>query len=465
MPMNAQFFSFAKRKNSLSRPSGGISIPVVLKGESSIINPVIEVSEIVYQYNYVYISQFSRWYYIDDIIWNPGVWILKLSVDVLATWSSYIRSTSAQVLFSSSSYNLNLIDQRIPATGEYTRNTTQITMQGVLANQQSFADGTFCLTAIDNTGLWATGATTTYFMTYQQMQDFAKDLLDSSFFQQVKQFFDNPMDAIIECYYIPVDVSKYQNLTVDRAIVVGDYSFPTAKGKSAQATNLANKFYHTTIDIPWVYDDFRRTSAYTAIEMFFPFCGSAPISPESCYNAEQLLIDYGVDITTGAVQAIVYLKDTPLQEFTGNCRVNLPLGQSQSRVDSILGTAGGAITAATGVVTGNVALGASGVLSAIGSAISPSEQKTMGGFSGSILGAVLGNDLLRWQQIRISVTSHVTNSSPASIRDIIGNVNGDVISLSELTGYVQTSGFSVSCPATETEIAMVNRMMDEGVYL
>ena len=154
-----------------------------------------------------------------------------------------------------------------------------------------------------------------------------------------------------------------------------------------------------------------------------------------------------------------------LAELSGNCRIQLPIGQTQARVDSILGTAGGIITGIGGAASGNVALGASGVLSAIGSAISPSTQKTMGGAQGSILGAVLGNDVRRWQQIRLSVTSHETNANPDSIRSIMGNCNGDVLSLGALSGYCQTSGASVNAPATDREINEINRLLDGGVYL
>lgn len=462
--MIVTLYTFSKRHNSTARPTGGADFSVQLKDKSSVINPVLEFRDAPYDYNYAYIAAFSRWYFMKDPIWNNGTWIVELSVDVLATWSAYIKQTTAQVLFSSSDYSLDLIDNRIPATGRIIRNTTDVAFQGCLANQYTTIDGYFALTVLDDVGLWATGVTTTYFLNYTQMQAFAQELINQDVWQSIKQFFDNPMDAIIDCYYLPIDVTKYGDLTVDRQITIGNYTF-TATGKSSLATNFKNKYYRTTIDIDWPYNDFRRLSPYTTLELFVPFCGSNPISPESCYQMDSLFIDYSIDITTGAVEAICYIKETVLAEFSGNCRIQLPVGQTQSRVDSIIGATGGLVMAGAGVLTGNVALGASGVLSAVSSAVSPTMQKSMGGFNGTILGAILGNDIMRWQQFRLSVTSHETNASPASIRSTIGNVNGNVLSLAELTGYVQTSGFSVSAPCTESETNMINQMMDGGVYL
>lgn len=464
--MVAYLYTFSKRVNSLAQPDGmGRETEVHLKSPCTMLQPRLELAFDPTPYNYCYIPDWDRYYYLSEHGYDKGVWVVRGTVDVLASWSTAIRATSAQVLFSSSSYSLDLLDNRIPAAGPVIRNVSNVSFSGATTGAQTSPTGSFALTCLDSQGLWATGAATTYFMTYQEMQNFAKDILAPDALESIKQFFDNPMDAVIDCYYLPIKVGEYVGLTTGRTIDVAGYQCPTATGASAEATNMANKAKRVQVPIDWPYDDFRRLSPYTTIEMFVPFCGTASISPEAVYQHDQIFVDYGVDVSTGSVEAIAYVKETVLAEFSGNCRIQLPIGQSQARVDSILGAAGGVITAMGGVATGNVALGASGVLSAIGSAISPTSQKTMGGMNGSILGAVLGNDVSRWQQIRLSVTSHETNASPDSIRAAIGNVNGDVLSMSGLSGYVQTNGFSVSCAATDGEIEQINRMMDGGVYL
>ena len=464
--MQVVFYNHAKRSNSTKLPTEGTSISCVLKDECSLTSPVLELNIAEKpNFNYAYIADFGRYYYVSDWQYYRGIWSCTLSVDVLTSWKSNILETKAQVLFSSSMYDLDVLDNRLAAIARYERQSKTAPFMGALTGQNTAPSGTFALTALSNTSTWATGATTTYFMTYQQMQVFARELVDATVWESLKQFFNNPMDGVIECYYIPLDISKFVDLSTDGPIQIGDYDFPTATAKKALTTNLAIKSYTAQIEIPWIYNDFRRLSPYTELSLFVPFCGAKPISPEMVYNIDMLFIDYSVDIVTGSVQAIVYNKEEVLEEFSGNCRVALPLAQTQSRVDNIIGATGGAITAIAGFSSGNVALGATGVLAAVGSVVTPANTKAMGGTGGSVLGAILGNDLLRWQKFRLSTTSRYTADEPDNMRETVGNALNKVVSLSSLTGYVQTSGASVKAPATDGELADINALLDGGIYI
>lgn len=464
--MDVKFYNHNKRNNSMKLPTGGSTIACVLKDDCSITSPVLELKTAERPtYNYAYIADFGRYYYVSEWSYYRGTWSCTLSVDVLTSWKSNILETKAQVLFSSSLYDLDVLDNRVAAIAHYERQSETALFTGALTGQNTTPNGTFALSALSNTSIWATGATTTYFMTYQQMQVFARELVDATVWESLKQFFNNPMDGIIECYYIPLDISKFVDLSVDGEIQIGDYTFPSATGKKALSTNLAIKSYTTQIAIPWVYDDFRRLSPYTELSLFVPFCGAKPITPEMVYNIDMLFIDYSVDIVTGAVQAIAYNKEEVLEEFNGNCKIALPLAQTQSRVDNIIGATGGAITAIAGFASGNVALGATGVLAAVGSVATPANTKSMGGMGGSVLGAILGNDVLRWQKFRLSTTSRHTADEPDNMRDVVGNALNKVVTLSGLSGYLQTSGASVSAPATDGELTDINAFLDSGVYI
>ena len=464
--MNVVFYNHAKRNNSTKLPTGGVTIPCSLKDACSVVSPVLEIKTATKpDYNYAYISDFGRYYYITEWIYDKGIWNCSLSVDVLTSWRDEIKSTKAQVLFSSSLYNLDVIDNRVASIGTYRRKSFTADFVGTLTGQNVTPSGTFAINALSNTSTWATGTTTAYFMTYQQMQLFARELVTPSVWEGLKQFFNNPMDGITECYYIPLDISKFIDLTVDGAVQIGDYTFPTATAKKAISTNFALRSYTTSIDIPWLYDDFRRLGPYTELTMFVPFCGAKPINPEMVYDIDKLFIDYSVDIVTGNIQAIVYNKEELLEEFSGNCKITLPVGQTQSRVESVIGATGGAITAIAGFASGNVALGATGVLSAISSVITPASVKTTGGMSGTILGAILGNDLLRWQKFRLSATSRDTADEPENMRAIVGNALNKVTTLSDLTGYVQCYGASVTATATSGEIISINDYLNSGIYI
>ena len=66
-----------------------------LRDESSVIDPVIMIEKnnpTLYDYNYMYIPEFKRWYYINDIISvRNGLWEIHAHVDVLYTWGADIK--------------------------------------------------------------------------------------------------------------------------------------------------------------------------------------------------------------------------------------------------------------------------------------------------------------------------------------------------------------------------------------
>lgn len=465
--MLAQFYAFSKRANSTLAPTGtGTQKTVELKDATDILSPSIEMQTPgdPTTWNYCYLPAFSRYYHILRWEYYRGTWTAHMDVDVLASWKSAINATSAMVLFSSSAYNLQAMDNRIASTASYDRQVSSAAFAGTLTQQQVQPGGYFALTVIAGNSVWATGGATTYFLTYQQMQLFANELATEDLWKQLEQFFTNPEAGIIDCYYLPIDVSQYISLTTAQTITIGDYTFG-ATGKLAQATNLAVKSKQVTIDIPWGYNDFRRLQPYSELTLFVPFCGAKSLSGELLSDVEAILIDYSVDVSTGAVQAICYVKEEVLAEFSGNIRISLPIGQTQARVDSIIGGAAGAITAVGGMVTGNpLAIGA-GAISAVSSIVTPAQQNICGSMNGSVLGAILGNDTSRWQKFRLVVTSRSTTDDPDNMRGTVGNVLCKVRQISGLSGYCQTNGFSVSASCTQTERDRINQLMDGGVYL
>ena len=66
------------------------SMDGALRNESSVIDPIIVIEKTnpaKIHYNYMYIDEFQRWYYINDIISiRDNVWEIHAHVDVLYTW-------------------------------------------------------------------------------------------------------------------------------------------------------------------------------------------------------------------------------------------------------------------------------------------------------------------------------------------------------------------------------------------
>ena len=87
----------------------------IARGECSILNPEIEVelSSVPYNANYMYIADFGRYYYIDEIVTvRTGLYRIRGTVDPLMSFATQIKACTGIVkrAESEAAYNLYLND-------------------------------------------------------------------------------------------------------------------------------------------------------------------------------------------------------------------------------------------------------------------------------------------------------------------------------------------------------------------
>ena len=95
--------------------SDGLDFNVTLKEDTSILRPVLILASTaqapITGYNYMYISDFGRYYFIDDVkSVRNNVWEVSAHVDVLETYKDAILANSAVIKRQQSLYNLYLDD-------------------------------------------------------------------------------------------------------------------------------------------------------------------------------------------------------------------------------------------------------------------------------------------------------------------------------------------------------------------
>ena len=129
MAFTVTFYSFSKKSNSTSRPSGGAAFDCTIKTDSSVVQPRIELNYAGNPsgWNYCYIQHYGRYYYITDWTYTPGLWVASCQTDVLASYKTEIGSTSLYVLRSSAEYDGNILDTmyppKLPTTASRSRQT------------------------------------------------------------------------------------------------------------------------------------------------------------------------------------------------------------------------------------------------------------------------------------------------------------------------------------------------------
>jgi len=86
--------------------------------DTSIITPKIRWHEhdlySPYDFNYCYIPTFERYYFVTNITYQLGTWLIDLSVDVLATARYVIGSSTQYILRSAYEYDGNIVDTMYP---------------------------------------------------------------------------------------------------------------------------------------------------------------------------------------------------------------------------------------------------------------------------------------------------------------------------------------------------------------
>ena len=118
--LNITLYQFAKKLNSTARPSGTAKgVQGKLRESCSMLAPEIGFvsfgqTESPHVWNYAYIPDFGRFYFIDNWTWAGGMWYASMTVDPLASWRNEIANSTEYIVRAASAVNPNIIDTTYP---------------------------------------------------------------------------------------------------------------------------------------------------------------------------------------------------------------------------------------------------------------------------------------------------------------------------------------------------------------
>ena len=85
-----------------------------LRNQTSVLNPNIriETADNISTYNYAYISEFGRYYYITDIVSvRTNLWVVSLRCDVLMSYKDEIKTITGVIVRQENNPNKLLVDR------------------------------------------------------------------------------------------------------------------------------------------------------------------------------------------------------------------------------------------------------------------------------------------------------------------------------------------------------------------
>ena len=127
MAISATFYKNDKKVNSTKLPVSSpddITLSVELKDVVNLFTPSLIISTDTFvsgghiinpmKWNYCYLPDFERYYFVRSWSWVLGRWECSLEVDVMASFKTEIGNTSAFVLRAASQCDPDLIDTKYP---------------------------------------------------------------------------------------------------------------------------------------------------------------------------------------------------------------------------------------------------------------------------------------------------------------------------------------------------------------
>lgn len=469
--INITFFTFKKAKNSTKRPSdAGVTYSCELIESTSIYSPSIKLNvgaANVTGTNYCYISDFNRYYFIDRWTWEDGLWIGDLTTDVLATWKDDIGNLSAYVLRSAEEYDGRIVDNMYPCKTSPVYRANGITNSEYETN---LANGTYIVGIVTGNTNASIGATTYYAMDSAGIRSFVNEIINTTLWDSItdisgallRTLFD-PFQYITTCTWIPFSISTLLTYGIVDGngdnVHLGWWQLTTTartvdKAKFVKTMN-STLSKHPQAESRGAYLNSAPFSTYHFISNAF---GCFDLPDMAKFDGWQVSITY--DLVSGSALLRLYgsLGDTvtELLKFATSFGMDIPLAQSKNDILSgASGTIAGGIQAAAGVASGNIAVGITGVLSAVGSALQAVKPHvSSAGGSGSFAAATDNDFTILGTFYEVADEDKADKGRPLC----------KVKKLNTLSGYIQCSESEYNLPCYGDEYDQINGYLSGGFF-
>ena len=464
--INIYLFNFSKKDNSTAYPATdtGTRFRCAVKTGSSIVSPVVEIStEELPAFNYAYIPNFKRWYFITNITFERGVWVLAMACDVLASYKKEIGATSMYFERASAGQNIRLKDTLYPVTGACTvqRDIFQY------GNLTAFFSGQICITVLSQA---ASVGMATYIFSTTEFYKFCDSLMatgtDSSesiwdsVSESIKITTYEPIRYIGAVYWFPPDSFSTSGTTVT-SLKLGNF---TATGFTCNrmVTSASPKKTTYTVTIPkhpqtssrgkWV-----NLSPCAEYELQLPPFGTISLDTTALMDASSIKISILPDALTGACRCVITTDtNATLADLAGrwgvpvqiSSQVNMNYGAA---ITSAISAGFGAGAALTGDIPGAIA-GAVNTVKGIGDMVKGSVSTS--GSTGSIIDHQ--TDKVLYSRFFTVAPDDNTNA---------GRPYCNISTPATLSGYLMAQkGLVQSTAATRPELDAVNAYMEGGFY-
>ena len=472
--VEVEFFKYPKVKYSTKQPplDKGTKTQCFLKEETSVLNPVLQIrgasttfggSEFP-DFNLAYIADFHRYYFVRNITSVSAlIWEVTLEVDPLATYKNEILNANAFIEYGASGYNTSIPDGRLARTNSVATTFAEAPLPDVFSSI-----GCFVLTTINEKSDGKNGLATSYVGGQNVMQSISASL-NASGWEEIKRYFERPMDALISCIWLPINMTSAGSGMTD--VEFGPYNTGVA---ALQSVGVLKGNFSTFFKLPYEDGDFRNVEPYTELRITLPGVGMVQLplcTIGGCAKSVGITVFYSIDLTVGK---IVYRLETnggaTFMVCDGALGVPLPLSASTFNVGGymtgVMSAIGGAATVTTAILTGGssaaITAGATFAASGLVNGVSSASQN-VASVSGSI-GSRAGDDL-NTGKMYIQIVTHEVSDLPSNVGAVVGRPVFKRGVISKYGSFVQCVGARVESSASAEEADAINEYLKVGVLI
>lgn len=508
--LTVKFYTFSKRVNSTKRVNVDPvkTFQCTLKAPTSVKTPVLQLSmaksETPYTWNYCFIEEFGRYYFVLDWSWNDGLWSIALESDLLATYKTQIGASTQYVLRASARSNGYIEDSYYPATLDRQYNAAGDTtpLWGVTFDQTLFPSGSYAV--------GVAGQTTAYLlMDSTAFNDFFDALFSDDYLETVTgagsavthpefKLEINPIQYIKSVVWFPFDVTgagaavtgliKIGNGYIDASTIGGTL---TSCGRNTMGHKRVTVDVSTLTHPQASRGEYLNRAPYTNYVAFVPGFGYIQIDSVAAREAGVVTFELYTDIPSGVTNLWIYAGTGRYPLGDAETQIGVPVQVSQvlssgyglasaaNDLFSFMSSAGGAMNGSMSIANNTEP---ANVKKQTPMMLAPNlVGSSLKGIAS--IGASLNNAITNSMRGRVPTVSSVGSNGPglATLRGFIFIlaeyqilVNEDVedlgrplcemVQISSIPGLIQCLHTDLALPTTADEIEVVKSMMDGGFF-